>query len=171
MGLKWCTKLGVVQKRCPILFRGHPSNFKVTLTEKSMIWIQFLVKLPGWLQLSNPSDLPCLPDANFGFWILWSPASVCVCVYQSIACPHDNSSPVQARITQFGLQMKNTLVKIPIVFLFFCFFFFFLGGGGIEFELQGQLWLKKSKFIPFWACLHHNSAYVEARITKFGPNV
>ena len=26
MGLKWCSKLDVVQKRCPIIFRGHPSN-------------------------------------------------------------------------------------------------------------------------------------------------
>ena len=41
MGLKWRTKLDVVQKRCPIVFRGHPSNLKVTWTEKSMIWIQF----------------------------------------------------------------------------------------------------------------------------------
>ena len=27
--------------------------------------------------------------------------SVSVCVYQSLACPHDNSSAVQARITKF----------------------------------------------------------------------
>ena len=44
MGLKRCTKLGV-QKRCPIVFRGHPSNLKVTWTEKSMIWIQFLAAI------------------------------------------------------------------------------------------------------------------------------
>ena len=40
MGLKWYTKLDVVQKRCPIVFLGHPSNLKVTWTEKSMMWIQ-----------------------------------------------------------------------------------------------------------------------------------
>ena len=34
MGLKWCTKLDVLQKRCHIVFRGHPSNLKVTWTEK-----------------------------------------------------------------------------------------------------------------------------------------
>ena len=34
MALKWCTKLDVVQKRCPIVLRGHPSNLKVTWTEK-----------------------------------------------------------------------------------------------------------------------------------------
>ena len=41
---------------------------------------------------------------------------VCVCVYQSRACPHDNSSPSQARITKFGPEMQNTLVWVPIVF-------------------------------------------------------
>ena len=30
MALKWCTKLNVVKKRCPIAFQCHPSNFKVT---------------------------------------------------------------------------------------------------------------------------------------------
>ena len=43
---------------------------------------------------------------------LWVCVSVCVyvCVYQSRACPHDNSSPIQARITKFGPEMQNTLV-------------------------------------------------------------
>ena len=31
------------------------------------------------------------------------------------ACPRDNSSPVQARATQFGSEVLNTLVKIPVV--------------------------------------------------------
>ena len=30
MGRKWCTKLEVAWKRCPIVLQGHPSNFKVT---------------------------------------------------------------------------------------------------------------------------------------------
>ena len=30
-------------------------------------------------------------------------------------CPHDNSSPIQARITKFGSEVQNTLIKIPIV--------------------------------------------------------
>ena len=34
MNLKWCRKLDVILKRCPIIFRGHPSNFKVTRAEK-----------------------------------------------------------------------------------------------------------------------------------------
>ena len=30
MATKWCAKLEVALKRCPIVFQGHPSNFKVT---------------------------------------------------------------------------------------------------------------------------------------------
>ena len=30
MAMKCCTKLEVASKRCPIVFEGHPSNFKVT---------------------------------------------------------------------------------------------------------------------------------------------
>ena len=30
MARKWCTKLEDALKRCPIVFQGHPSNFKVT---------------------------------------------------------------------------------------------------------------------------------------------
>ena len=37
MALKWCTKLEVAWKRCPIVFQSHPSNFKVTRDRKSPI--------------------------------------------------------------------------------------------------------------------------------------
>ena len=43
--------------------------------------------------------------------------SVCVSVRQSLACPRDNSGPVQARITKFGPKIQNSLIKVPI-FLF-----------------------------------------------------
>ena len=36
-------------------------------------------------------------------------------IYPISACPHHNSSPVQARITKFGGELQNTLVKISIV--------------------------------------------------------
>ena len=44
-----------------------------------------------------------LPEASIGLRVLSSPLSVylSVCVYQSLACPHDNSSAIQARITKF----------------------------------------------------------------------
>ena len=46
MATKWCTKLEVALKRCPIVFRGHPSNFTVTQAEKLTIWIQFEITRP-----------------------------------------------------------------------------------------------------------------------------
>ena len=61
-----------------------------------------------------------LPEANFGLRVLSLPASR--------VCPRDNSLPVQARITKFGAQMQNTLVKVPIVFY-----------GVIDHDLQGQI--------------------------------
>ena len=36
-------------------------------------------------------------------------ACVYVCVCQSLACPSDNSSPVQARITKFGANQTKTV--------------------------------------------------------------
>ena len=40
MAFKWYTKLHIVKKRCPIVFREHLSNFKVARAEKSVIWIK-----------------------------------------------------------------------------------------------------------------------------------
>ena len=62
--------------------------------------------------------------------------SVCLCVYQSLAYPHDNSSAFQARITKFGSEIQNTLVKMPI----------FLGGWStltikVKFHLKIEFYL------------------------------
>ena len=111
-------------------------------------------------QLSNPSDLPWffLPEASLGLWVLW-PASVCLCVCQSLVYPRDNSGPVQARITKFGPKMQKTLVKVPYVLWI-----------DRPWPSKSNLtW--KSKFTLFWACPHHNSPPIQARITKFGPEV
>ena len=84
---------------------------------------------------------------------------VCVCVYQSRACPLDNSSPSQARITKFGPEMQNTLVWVPIVF-----------GDDRPWSSRSNLtW--KSNFTSFWACSHHYSSAIQARISKFGPKM
>ena len=40
MVTKWCNKLEVEQKWCPIVFQGHTSNFKVTRLKKSSILTQ-----------------------------------------------------------------------------------------------------------------------------------
>ena len=60
IAMKYCTKLGTAQERCPIVFQGHPSNFKITRYKTSSILTQIgRFRTIGRLQLSNPSDLPC----------------------------------------------------------------------------------------------------------------
>ena len=60
MAMKCCTKLETAKKRCPIVFQGHPSNFKVTWDKTSPILTQIgRFRTIGRSQLSNPSDLPC----------------------------------------------------------------------------------------------------------------
>ena len=60
MAMKCYTKLETAKERCPIVFQGHPSNFKVTQDKTSPILTQIgRFRTIGWSQLSNPSDLPC----------------------------------------------------------------------------------------------------------------
>ena len=60
MAMKCCTKLETAKERYPIVFQGHPSNFKVTRYETSPILTQIgRFRSMGRSQLSNPSDLPC----------------------------------------------------------------------------------------------------------------
>ena len=61
MAMKCCTKLEAAKERCPIVFQGDPSNFKVTRYKTSPILTQIgRFRTIGQWQLSNPSDLPCL---------------------------------------------------------------------------------------------------------------
>ena len=107
--------------------------------------------------------LSFLPEASFGLRVLSSPASVGLCVrvyvYQSRACPDDNSSPIQARITIFRPEMQNTLFEVPIV----------LGDDRPWSSRSNLTW--KSNFTSFWACSHHYSSALQARITKLGPKM
>ena len=60
MAMKCCTKLETAKKRLPIVFQGHPSNFKVTRDKTSPILTHIgRFRTIGRSQLSNPSDLPC----------------------------------------------------------------------------------------------------------------
>ena len=60
MAMKCCTKLKTVKERCPFVFQGHPSYFKVTRYKTSPILTQIgHYRTIGRSQLSNPSDLPC----------------------------------------------------------------------------------------------------------------
>ena len=61
MAMTCCTKLETAKERCPIVFQGHPSNFKVTWYKTSPILTQIgRFRTIGQSQLSIPSDLPCL---------------------------------------------------------------------------------------------------------------
>ena len=69
MAMISCTKLETAKERCPIVFQGHPSNFKVTWDKTSPILTQIgRFRTIGRSQLSNPSDLPC-SRSNMGFAI------------------------------------------------------------------------------------------------------
>ena len=60
MAMKCCTQLETAKERCPIVFQGHPSNFKVTRYKTPPILTQIgRFRTIGQSQLSNPSDLPC----------------------------------------------------------------------------------------------------------------
>ena len=64
--MKCCTKLETAKERCPIVFQGHPSNFKVTRDKTSPILTQIgRFRTIGRSQLSNPSDLLVLILALF----------------------------------------------------------------------------------------------------------
>ena len=88
----------------------------------------------------------------------------CVCVSVSLCVNHllvrtITWDPFQARITKFGPKMQNNLVKVPIVLW-----------SDRPWPSRSNL-RSKCKFTPFWACLHHNSSPIQARVTKFGPEV
>ena len=58
MAPKWCTKLAVALKRCPIVFQGHPSNFKVTRLWKSSNLTQ-IGRFQTNSSLNSPMDMKC----------------------------------------------------------------------------------------------------------------
>ena len=75
MAMKCCTKLETAKKRCPIVFQGHPSNFKVTRDKTSPILTQIgRFRTIGQSQLSNPSDLPC--SSGWHIFAAWDFVSV-----------------------------------------------------------------------------------------------
>ena len=91
MAMKCCTKLETAKERCPIVFQGHPSNFKVTWDKTSPILTQIgHFRTIGRSQLSNPSDLPCyiwVRSRNCGCLVIWF-------CYQLIAKPGNKTATV-----------------------------------------------------------------------------
>ena len=106
---------------------------------------------------------PVLAFGYFRCHRLSVPVCPCMCVTLGVSItPRDNSGLVQVRITKFGPKMQNTVVKVS---------FFLLNGGAINLEPSRSNLTWRSKFTPCWACPHQNSSSIQARITKFGPEV
>ena len=75
MALKWCTKLHIVWKRCPIVFQGHSSNFKVTRDKKIAKFDPNRVFLDCNFSFNSPMDLKwcawCdVEEVPYYFWRL-----------------------------------------------------------------------------------------------------
>ena len=103
MAMKCCTKLETAKKRCPIVFQGHPSNFKVLWDKTSPILTQIgRFRTIGRSQLSNPSDLPCsiLSDDALSITdyvkivLLFLVVSNCWCVYIEFGCGYVLSTKI-----------------------------------------------------------------------------
>ena len=56
--MKRCTKLEVGQESCPIVFQGHPSNFKGTCDKKSSILTQ-IGRFQTNSSFNSPMALTC----------------------------------------------------------------------------------------------------------------
>ena len=84
----------------PIVFRGHPSNFK-----RKNQWFESNLRLLGQSQLSNPSDLPC-----YGLSVLnelkWSNGRKL-----------DSSATVMVHVFAWHLLSS---IPLPISMLIFC---------------------------------------------------
>ena len=114
MAMKCCTKLETAKKRCPIVFQGHPSNFKVTRDKTSPILTQIgRFRTIGRSQLSNPSDLPCLFYFFFGGGVIdldLVKLNSKVKIYPILSLC---SPPIEVTISKFGTKMHLSTVQIP----------------------------------------------------------
>ena len=65
-----------------------------------------------------------LPEASFwpsGIFVACICLAMCLCAHASVcqpwACLCDNLWPIEARITKFGPEVQNTLIKVPIALM------------------------------------------------------
>ena len=115
-----------------------------------------------------------LPEASF-----WPPGIVVAPVHPSV-CPSVTKfvraithHPFKLGSPNLDQRCKTPWLRSLLLFLllFFCLFVFYWGGGGDQPWPSRSNLRSKSKFTPFWACPHNNSSPIQARITKFGPEV
>ena len=74
MATKYCTKIEVAQKKCPIVFEGCPLNFKVTRLKKSSILTKigrFRTVTPVWIHSWLWNDAHSLKQHRRGSLLLF----------------------------------------------------------------------------------------------------
>ena len=114
MAMKCYRKLVIAKERCPIVFQGHPSNFKVTRDKTSLILTQIgRFRTIGRSQLSNPSDLPC---SRSSVKFQGHTALKIVKFDPNWAFPDCNSSLKSSMATKWCTELEVALKRCPIVF-------------------------------------------------------
>ena len=97
---KWCTKLEVAQKRCPIVFQGHRSNFEITRLKKIVDFD------PNWAfpdcnsSLNSPMVMKCCTKLEATYWVF----------------PDCNSSVNSQMVTKWCTKHEQALKRCPIAF-------------------------------------------------------
>ena len=148
---------------CAELFRGNHKTI-IYIFGWLCVRLQYLqcisnahCKNPLHLHNCEKLIITFLPEASFGLRVLSFPASecvsVCLSVFQSLACPRDN-------LFKLGSPNLDHRVKRPWSRTLFVF------GGDWPWPSRSNL-TSKSKFTPFWACPCHNSPPIEVTISKF----
>ena len=145
------------------------------------IWFHGSQQDQGMSKHIIDSFVVLLPEASFGLWVLSSPASVCLLVCPYVCINHLLVRPITHQL--FKLESPNSDQRCKAPWLR-CLKF--LGWLTLTFKVKSNLKVEfhldwpwssrsnltcKSIFIPFWACLYNNLLPVQARITKFGPEM
>ena len=162
MATKWCTKLEVAKKRCPIVFEGHPSNFKVTRLKKASILTQirrFRIVTPVCIHQWLRNDERSLKRHRRGALLYFLGSSIKFQGHKGWKI--DDFNPIWVRL--LGRSQLSNPSDLP------CYIF-----------TRGQFWpsgivvacvcvcvsVRQS-----WTCPDDNSSTISARITKFGPKM
>ena len=166
MAMECYSKLETAKERCPIVFQGHPSNFKVTRDKTSPILTQIgRFRTIGRSQLSNPSDLPCLLCSHHRIIIKFSGV---ITNDQSKVCAKGQGQRSKVKVTEVKTQLYRfgtvTPVWIHIWWWNDAYSLMLLRRSGLycfsrsSVKFQGHTALKSVEFDPDWAFPDCNSS-------------
>ena len=112
MAMKCCTKLETAKERCPFVFQGHPSNFKVTPYKTSQILTQIgRFWTIGQSQLSNPSDLPCSPCSHHRIITKFSGV---ITMVRSDVHAKGKGQKSKVKVTEVNTQLSSFRTLTPV---------------------------------------------------------